>query len=69
MDILELEAELEAATDGKPMSAELRAWCLEQHKFLSEYTRIDDPSKVSDQELAKDVQQASYDYVRCTMDV
>lgn len=69
MDNLELQIELEAAADGKPMSAELRAWCLEQHEFLSEYTRIDDPSKASDQDLAKDVQQASYDYVRCTMDV
>jgi len=61
--------ELEAAANGKPMTAEQRAWCLDQHEFLSEYTRLDDASASSDQDLARDVQKASWDYVRCTTDL
>lgn len=62
------EEELDAAVNGQPLTAEQRGWCLEQHQSLREYTNLKDPAGSSDQELARDVAQASYDYVRCTMD-
>lgn len=61
------EEELDAAVNGQPLTAEQRAWCLEQHQSLREYTHLEDPANSSDQELARDVQLGSWAYVRCAM--
>lgn len=50
--------ELQDAIDGKPMTTDLREWCLERITSLAEYSDLDDPANSSDQELAKAVQGA-----------
>ena len=65
------DADLEAvANGGREMNAEERAWAIGQHDFLYEYVRTQDDAKrdaLSDAELAAEVLDAAYNYVRCTM--
>jgi hypothetical protein len=50
---------------AEPMTPEQRAWCIDEADRAGEGTyRREDLEKLSDQELAKTVLQAWWDYVR-----
>ena len=60
--------ELEAVSEGeRQFTTEERQWAIDQHHFLAEYTKHDNPEILDDEILACDVLRAGWDYVRCTM--
>lgn len=66
MDDLELDA---VARGQRTFTLAEREWAIGQHDFLWEYVFTQDKLRrnaMSDEELAKEVQNASWDYVRCT---
>lgn len=62
------DEDLDNVASGKtPFTPEQREWALSQHNFLWEYVRTqNNPEALSDQNLAQEVKDASWDYVRCT---
>lgn len=65
MDDIELEL---VATGQRKFTKEERDWAISQHDWLWEYVCTQDTAKresMSDSVLAKEVQSASWDYVRC----
>lgn len=63
------ELELDAVASGDRLFTDTeRQWAISQHDWLWEYVDTQDKEnrdKLTDKELAKEVQSASWDYVRC----
>lgn len=69
MDNEELEL---VASGNRNMTETERAWAYDQYDFLWEYVYSQNKDKLNsltDAELAKEIQIATWDYVRCTCDV
>lgn len=65
MEDLELDA---VASGQRGFTESEREWALSQHDFLWEYVTTqnkEERNRLSDSALAKEVQSASWDYVRC----
>ena len=61
------EWEIDETIEGiRVLTVDERQYLIDQHCFMAEFVKSEDPDKLTDQELAREVKAASQEFVKNT---